>query len=238
MPLGVRDPDRFAEEMKGLMDRKGLTLGQMWVRLNHSIDKSHLSKMLRGQIPKYQTLLFFVSAFPEEDLSDLFDAAGYAAPGAPAIGGDLPSPPGARYVTDEAGTAVPLGPSVSARNLAGGGDLPEETIDFNALILASGGDYVLKVVGDCMEPQIHRGDYVAVRKAHRAPSGKAVVAQALENGFTGELGDGFTLKVWRSSGPEGSGFYRADGSKAMSTLEARIVGRVVGVYRASEPSFK
>ena len=194
--------------------------------------------MKSGQIPSRKVLDVIAEMFPDEDLADLYTAAGYTPPWEPESPHDLPSPPGARYPSDD-GAPIPLGPPISALAAAGGGDVEEgETIDVHSHIRSAGADYLLKVMGDCLSPQIHGGDLVLVKKAHRAPSGKAVVARVVENGFTGELGEGFTLKVWRRDGPEGAGFYRADGTKALGVLEAKIVGKVVGVIRTGEPSFK
>jgi repressor LexA len=99
----------------------------------------------------------------------------------------------------------------------------EEYIDVPSMIGGDSGDYILEVKGDSMKDAgILDGDYVVVRQAKSASDGQIVVAL---------LEDEATVKR----------FYRENGRirlqpankayKPIRTSDAKIVGRVVGVFR-------
>jgi repressor LexA len=99
----------------------------------------------------------------------------------------------------------------------------EEYLELPAALGGDEGDYVLRVSGDSMRDDgILAGDYVVVRQAEEALDGEIVVAL---------IGDEATVKR----------FYRETDRvrlqpankayKAIRTRDAKILGRVVGVFR-------
>lgn len=205
------------------------------------LSQPHIGDLLRGKVPLFESAAALAKAYPEF-ADDIEDATGHPVTAffvsnreAPR---ELPTPPGAKLI---AGTAppLPLGPPVSAHDQSGIGDLdPDATVDLHHEAYERGADYALEVAGDCLEPHISRGDLVLVKRSKTARNGDIVVAQVMEDGFRGELGDALTLKIWRTADPFTAGFYRADGTRVHSSSQARIVGKVVGHMRKKLPSFK
>ncbi len=238
--------DEFRDALKELAAQAG---GYREVSRRSGVSHTYIGDLVKvpKKTPKFEQLQAIVVAFrneyPElvERLVQYADVPGLRASSSLAAnliaGDDTADPPGARHIEDH-GSTIPLGPPVSAHDVAGGGDETYETIDTSSWLRALGADYVLEVVGDCLEPTIHRGDLVAVKRARTARNGELVIARAIENGFTGELGDGYTLKVWKRDGNGGDGYYRADGTKALGALEAKVVGKIVGLLKKTLPSFK
>jgi repressor LexA len=88
---------------------------------------------------------------------------------------------------------------------------------------AKGADYVLRVKGDSMEPDMKEGDLALVQQASDAVSGEAVIAH---------VGDGAaTVKILRRQGKE----FRLEALNAqyepIRGQSFRIVGRVLGLLR-------
>ncbi len=184
--------------------------------------------------PRHEKLSKLAEAYPDVAL-ELYEASGLEPP-ARLVMAPTEIPPGARHIV-ERGETIPLGPNVSAHGISGGGDEFHDSIDVSSMLRGMGADYALEVTGECLEPLIHRGDMVAVKRARTAGNGDVVVARAMADGYTGELGEGYTLKVLRKGNGD-PGFYRADGTRALSSIEAKIVGKVVGVVKKTVPSFK
>jgi repressor LexA len=100
----------------------------------------------------------------------------------------------------------------------------EEYIDVPAAIGGEAGDFILRVKGDSMKDAgILEGDFVVVKRAEKAENGEIVVAL---------LEDEATVKR----------FFRENGKirlqpankayKPIRTTDARLLGRVVGVFRS------
>jgi len=100
----------------------------------------------------------------------------------------------------------------------------EEYVDVPAMIGGETGDFILRVKGDSMKDAgILEGDYVVVKRSEEADDGEIVVAL---------LDDEATVKR----------FFRENGKvrlqpankayKPIRTTEARLLGRVVGVFRS------
>jgi len=118
------------------------------------------------------------------------------------------------------------------------GDLGYDTIVLGDIAVQHGVDYFLKVKGDCLAPHICDGDLVGIKQSSTARNGQVVIAQTIDDVLHGELGDGWTLKIWRTNGPGGEGYYRGDGTMAFSSVKAKKRGTVVTVVRTKVPSFK
>jgi repressor LexA len=121
------------------------------------------------------------------------------------------------------GGGVPLVGQVAAGQPILAEENIEEYIDVPSVIGGDSGDYILQVKGDSMKDAgILDGDYVVVRQAKTASDGQIVVAL---------LEDEATVKR----------FYRENGRirlqpankayKPIRTSNAKVVGRVVGVFR-------
>ncbi|HEY3266962.1 MAG TPA: S24 family peptidase [Armatimonadota bacterium] len=234
---------RFGELLGELLRRKALSYGQASVRLNGAVSPSYWSTLRQGRIPSRSVIQAITDAFPEEDLSDLWVAAGYAPPGSEprtysGSSSPIEVPPGAKWLTED-DTPLPVGPSASADSAKDPGDLPPvlETINLGRRLIDAGANYTLRVDGDCLSPHVQPGDLVAIRLADGATDGRIVVARLRENQERGELGGGYTLKIWHPNGPT-EGFYRADGSMAFRGSEAEIVGVVEQIMHASPPVVK
>jgi len=100
----------------------------------------------------------------------------------------------------------------------------EEYVDVPAMIGGETGDFILRVKGDSMKDAgILEGDYVVVKRSEEADDGEIVVAL---------IEDEATVKR----------FFRENGKvrlqpankayKPIRTTEARLLGRVVGVFRS------
>ncbi|HVC06802.1 MAG TPA: transcriptional repressor LexA [Solirubrobacterales bacterium] len=99
----------------------------------------------------------------------------------------------------------------------------EEYLEIPDVIGGEDGDYILQVRGESMvEAGILEGDYVVVRPAEDAPDGEIVVAL---------IGEEATVKrIFKESDhirlqPENQAM------EPIRTTEARVLGRVVGVFR-------
>jgi repressor LexA len=100
----------------------------------------------------------------------------------------------------------------------------EEYVDVPAMIGGETGDFILRVKGDSMKDAgILEGDFVVVKRGDQAGDGEIVVAL---------IGDEATVKR----------FFRENGKvrlqpankayKPIRTTEAKLLGRVVGVFRS------
>jgi repressor LexA len=100
----------------------------------------------------------------------------------------------------------------------------EEYVDVPAMIGGESGDFILRVKGDSMKDAgILEGDFVVVKSSDEADNGEVVVAI---------IEDEATVKT----------FFRENGKvrlqpankayKPIRTTDARILGRVVGVFRS------
>jgi SOS-response transcriptional repressor LexA len=214
---------RFGEMIAELLDRHDLSFGQASIRTRGAMSPSYWSHLRNGRIPSREKISAIIEAFPDEDLTELWQAAGYAPP-RPELLDELP--PGAQWLTDE-DTPMPLGPTVSAGSSKHPGDTPDtgEMVNLGQLLLSAGANYTVTAEGDCLYPVVKRGDLVVVRKAQRAADGQIVVARLRENLSRGELGGGYTLKVWHPNHDE-AGYYALDGARVFHSTEARIVGVV------------
>jgi len=100
----------------------------------------------------------------------------------------------------------------------------EDYLEIPSVIGGESGDYILQVKGDSMKDAgILDGDYVVVRPAEIASDGEIVVAviedEATVKRFFKEA-DGIRLQ------PENKAY------KPIRTREARLLGKVVGVFRS------
>lgn len=100
----------------------------------------------------------------------------------------------------------------------------EDYLEVPSVIGGETGDYILQVKGDSMKDAgILEGDYVVVRPADTVPNGEIVVAmiedEATVKRFFKEK-DGIRLQ------PENKAY------KPIRTREARLLGKVVGVFRS------
>ncbi len=231
-----KDLKRFGQVLADVIARDYENVRQASVVVGRS--HTTLYDIVKGlRRPSREVIEDLARTFPDEAV-EFYDLAGLEPPASLVLSqaGHDGDPPGARHIV-ESGETIPLGPNVSAHGVSGGGDEFHDSIDLSSYARDLGGTYVLEVTGDCLEPAIHRGDLVVVKRARTATNGDVVVAHAMADGFTGELGDGYTLKVLRK-GNSDPGFYRADGTRALSSMEAKIVGKVVGVVKRTMPSFK
>lgn len=91
------------------------------------------------------------------------------------------------------------------------------------LALAKGADFVLRVRGDSMVPEIVEGDLLLVRQADAARNGESVVAHV----------DGGDATVKRLKKVDGQAWLEAVNPKypSIRTHDLRVVGRVVGLVR-------
>jgi hypothetical protein len=178
-----------------------------------------------------------LAAYPDLG-AEMYALMGMPSPPSPPPSPIPDVPPGAKWLTED-DTPIPLGPRAAADDSIGLGDVPgeQEMVNFGKELLDAGGNYAIRVTGDCLEPMIQTGDTVVVQLAADAPSGKVVVIRLKEDLGRGELGDGYSLKVYQPKGAKGAGYYRADGSMAFHETEAQIVGRVVRIISGQEPQW-
>jgi repressor LexA len=122
------------------------------------------------------------------------------------------------------GPGVPVVGNVAAGEPIIAEENIEDYYEVPSVIGGEGGDYILKVRGDSMKDAgILEGDFVVVRPADEAKNGEIVVAL---------LGDEATVKR----------FYRERNAirlqpenkahKPIRTQDAKLLGKVVGVFRA------
>jgi repressor LexA len=99
----------------------------------------------------------------------------------------------------------------------------EDYLQVPAVIGGDDGDFILRVKGDSMKDAgILAGDYVVVRSEEDAPDGDIVVALVGEEATVKRLyreANGVRLQ------PENRGY------KPIRTRDAKVLGRVVGVFR-------
>jgi repressor LexA len=99
----------------------------------------------------------------------------------------------------------------------------EEYLDVPDVIGGEDGDYVLRVRGESMKNAgILEGDYVVVRRADDAADGEIVVAL---------IGEEATVKRYFRESDHIRLQPENDAMEPIRTTEAKILGRVVGVFR-------
>jgi repressor LexA len=99
----------------------------------------------------------------------------------------------------------------------------EEYLDVPDVIGGEDGDYVLRVRGESMKNAgILEGDYVVVRRADDADDGEIVVAL---------IGEEATVKRYFRESDHIRLQPENDAMEPIRTTEAKILGRVVGVFR-------
>jgi repressor LexA len=99
----------------------------------------------------------------------------------------------------------------------------EDYIEIPDVIGGEDGDYILKVRGESMkEAGIFEGDYVVVRPAEEASDGEIVVAL---------IGEEATVKRYYREPDHIRLQPENEAMEPIRTTEARILGRVVGVFR-------
>jgi repressor LexA len=99
----------------------------------------------------------------------------------------------------------------------------EEYLDVPDLIGGEDGDYVLRVHGESMKNAgILEGDYVVVRRAEDAADGEIVVAL---------IGEEATVKRYFRESDHIRLQPENEAMEPIRTTEAKILGRVVGVFR-------
>jgi repressor LexA len=99
----------------------------------------------------------------------------------------------------------------------------EEYIEIPDVIGGEDGDYILRVRGESMKKAgIFEGDYVVVRPAEEASDGEIVVAL---------IGEEATVKRFFRENDHVRLQPENDEMEPIRTTEARILGRVVGVFR-------
>ena len=139
-----------------------------------------------------------------------------------------PTKPRAMEILDKAKKAIaPSGLPLVGRVAAGQPILAEENIeDYVEVPQIAGGDageYVLKVQGDSMKNAgILEGDYVVVRQSDDAKNGEIVVALIEDEATVKRF---FREKDRVRLQPANKDF------KAIRTRDAKVLGRVVGVFR-------
>jgi hypothetical protein len=219
----------FGEAVTRMLDGLGLSHRKASEATGGNISIAYWSHLKAGVVPSYEIVKVLHDTFGA-DAREVVAASGYS------FSTEQPSlPPGARLIGK--GKPLPLGPTLSAGEANGIGDPPYESFSLDDDARNSGADYLITVKGDCLDPFLLDGDTVAVKFQQTARNGQVVVVQVLSD-FHGELGDSLTLKFYRTSGPQGRGFYRADGIMAHGASDARIVGVVVKHSPAKVPTFK
>ncbi len=99
----------------------------------------------------------------------------------------------------------------------------EEYIEIPDVIGGEDGDYILRVRGESMKNAgIFEGDYVVVRPAEEAADGEIVVAL---------IGEEATVKRFYRESDHVRLQPENEAMEPIRTTEARILGRVVGVFR-------
>jgi len=121
-------------------------------------------------------------------------------------------------------TGLPLVGSVAAGAPILAEENIEEYLDVPAVVGGEDGDYILRVRGESMKDAgILEGDYVVVRPAEAAANGEIVVALIGEEATCKRY---FKEKDHIRLQPENSSM------KPIKTKDARVLGRVVGVFRS------
>jgi repressor LexA len=100
----------------------------------------------------------------------------------------------------------------------------EEYVELPAMIGGESGDFILRVKGDSMKDAgILEDDYVVVRSGDEADNGEIVVAMIEDEATVKRF---FREKDRVRLQPENKAY------KPIRTADAKVVGRVVGVFRA------
>src|SRR5690348_3384883 len=121
------------------------------------------------------------------------------------------------------GKGLPLVGHVAAGDPILAEENVEEYIEIPDVIGGEDGDYILRVRGESMKNAgIFEGDYVVVRPAEDAGDGEIVVAL---------IGDEATVKRFFREEDHVRLQPENDAMEPIRTTEARILGRVVGVFR-------
>ena len=122
------------------------------------------------------------------------------------------------------GKGLPLVGQVAAGEPILAEENVEEYIEIPDVIGGEDGDYILKVRGESMKNAgIFEGDYVVVRPSEEAGEGEIVVAL---------IGDEATVKRYYRESDHIRLQPENETMEPIRTTEARILGRVVGVFRA------
>jgi repressor LexA len=121
------------------------------------------------------------------------------------------------------GKGLPLVGQVAAGEPILAEENVEEYIEIPDVIGGEDGDYILRVRGESMKNAgIFEGDYVVVRPAEEATGGEIVVAL---------IGEEATVKRFYQEDDHVRLQPENDEMEPIRTTEARILGRVVGVFR-------
>jgi repressor LexA len=121
------------------------------------------------------------------------------------------------------GKGLPLVGSVAAGEPILAEENVEEYIEIPDVIGGEDGDYILRVRGESMkEAGIFEGDYVVVRPSEEATDGEIVVAL---------IGEEATVKRFYREADHIRLQPENEAMEPIRTTEARILGRVVGVFR-------
>lgn len=232
----------FGEAVARMLNALGLSQGKACDAVGGRISGAYWGQMKHGNMPSYDVMKIIHETFGDA-ASEVVAASGYSFPEpTPSLGNidataALPVPAVA-LIPGKDTRHFPKGPPGSAQDACGMGDLGYDTIVLGDIAVQHGVDYFLKVKGDCLAPHICDGDLVGIKQSSTARNGQVVIAQTIDDVLHGELGDGWTLKIWRTNGPGGEGYYRGDGTMAFSSVKAKKRGTVVTVVRTKVPSFK
>jgi repressor LexA len=121
------------------------------------------------------------------------------------------------------GRGLPLVGHVAAGEPILADENVEEYIEIPDVIGGEEGDYILRVRGESMKDAgIFEGDYVVVRPAEEAADGEIVVAL---------IGEEATVKRFYREADHVRLQPENETMEPIRTTEARILGRVVGVFR-------
>jgi len=232
----------FGKAVVAMLDSLGLSHRKASEATGGRISQAYWNHLKSGSVPSYEVMKVIHETFGES-AREVVAASGYtfAEPVSSLENIDataaLPVPAGA-MIPGKDTRHFPKGPPGSAQDACGMGDPGYDTIVLGDIAVQHGADYFLKVKGDCLAPHICDGDLVGIKQSSTARNGQVVIAQTIDDVLHGELGDGWTLKIWRTNGSGGEGYYRADGTMAYSSVQAKKRGTVVTVVRTKVPSFK
>ncbi len=218
----------FGEAVARMLTALGLSQGKACDAVGGQISGAYWGQMKHGNMPSYDVVKIIHEAFGDA-AREVVAASGYSFSDPPSL------PSGIRLISN--GNPLPKGPPLAAGTANDTGDPTYETYSLDADARSAGADYLITVKGDCLTPYIEDGDTVAVKIQNTARNGQIVVIQ-VNSDFRGELGDAMTLKVYRSNGSHGRGYYRADGTMPHSVLDARIIGVVVRHYSRRVPTIR
>lgn len=225
----------FGKAVSAMLSDLGLSHRKASEATDGRISQAYWNHLKSGSVPSYEVMKVIHETFGKA-ARDVVAASGYSFPDSVSSLGNIDAtgvPPLARLISN--GNPLPKGPPLPAGTANDTGDPTYETYSLDADARDAGADYLITVKGDCLSPYIEDGDTVAVKIQNTARTGQVVVVRVLSD-FHGELGDAMTLKVYRSNGPQGRGYYRADGTMLHGAGEAKVVGVVVRHYPAKVPS--